>query len=141
MIPIKILTGEDFGQYGTIIGYDEADSHPFQVVLSEPEAIGWRIAVKQTVDRELAELGRHPDSRESFEPMQGVTLLCVAPPENPEAVAVFMLDRSVCLFKNVWHNTVTLSAASLIKVTENNRVGSENYLMKTKLVFGAILGR
>jgi ureidoglycolate hydrolase len=132
---------EDFKQYGELISFDEQQPEPFQVVLGEAKAVGWRIAIKKTTAKELVELGRHPDSRESFEPMQGITLLCVAPAENPEVVEVFLLDQPVCLFKNIWHNTICLSVCSYLKITENYNVGSDTYQMKQKLAIGVVSGR
>ena len=132
MIQIKALTEESFKQYGEIIRYNENKPELFQVILGEEKADGWRIAMKKTIAKELVNVGRHPDSRESFEPVQGVSLICVAPSDNPEALEVFLLDQPVCLYKNIWHNTISISDSSYIKITENYKVGSENYTLKQK---------
>lgn len=140
MTTIKTLTEQSFKQYGELISFNEQQPEAFQVILGEAAAAGWRIAIKKTVAKELVDLGRHPDSRESFEPLQGVTLLGVAPAGNPEAVEVFLLDQPVCLFKNIWHNTICLSACSYLKITENYNVASETYQMKQQLTIGVVSG-
>lgn len=133
MRSIKLLSDPTFGQYGEIISYNEGNPAGFQIILSEPLATGWRIAVKKTTDRKLIELGRHPDSRESFEPVEGITLIAVALPETPEAVDIFLLDQPVCLYKNIWHNTFCLSEKSYLKITENNQVSSEIHVLRQNL--------
>lgn len=124
------ITSESFSQYGYIIEYDEKKQGSFQIVLREEGMVGWRIAVSRITARNVSKLGRHPNSMESFEPVEGVTLLCAAPAESPEDFEVFLLDKPVCLHKNIWHAVFCLSEYSIVKITENLEVESEAYNLK-----------
>lgn len=64
---------------------------------------------------------------ESFSPVSGVSIIIVAKPDTPEDYDLFLLDKSVCLEKNIWHTTIALSEYALMEVTENYDVGMENY--------------
>ncbi len=125
--PIQQIKQDTFKPYGYIIEHDSGKPGGFQVVLNESGKVGWRIAVSKITKNKVLGMGKHPDSMESFEPVAGVTILLVALPENPENFEVFLLDRPVCLFKNIWHATLTLSESSLVKITENLEVSSDNY--------------
>jgi ureidoglycolate hydrolase len=124
--PLRTITRESFEPYGTIIERDSAGPTGFQVILSETEAVGWRIAVNEITNRTVEKFARHPGSRESFEPLAGVALLYLAV-DDPEQAEVFLLDRPVCLHKNVWHATSCLSESATVKITENLRVDSEEH--------------
>jgi len=130
---IKNITSQTFGRYGFIIEHDGAGEENFQVVLSEQGAVGWRIAVNRIENKTVGKLARHPSSMESFEPVAGVTLLCVAEPDSPQDCEVFLLDRPVCLRKNTWHATMCLSAYSIVKICENAEVGSEDHELERDL--------
>ncbi len=56
-----------------------------------------------------------------------MTLLCVSLPETPEEYDIFLLDKPVCILKNIWHATMTLSEYSLVKIYENSEVDAEEY--------------
>ncbi|HYH04194.1 MAG TPA: ureidoglycolate lyase [Bacillota bacterium] len=133
MLQIQTLSPERFRPYGELICFNEQNMDQFQVVLTEEILTGWRIAVKKVTEREIIFLGKHPDSRESFEPLSGIALICVAPQESPEDMEVFLLDRPVCLHKNVWHTLISLSEVATVKITENNVVSSDGYKMKEKM--------
>jgi ureidoglycolate hydrolase len=122
--PIRHITAESFAKYGHVIEHDGRPGEGFQVVLSEWEGVGWRIAVNRITDTAAAKLARHPNSMESFEPVEGVTLLIVAATDAPQDIEVFLLDRPVCLFKDIWHATICLSEHSVVKITENLEVDS-----------------
>lgn len=122
---IKNISKETFSKYGYVIEHDNNKEDNFQVILNEFEKVGWRIASSKIVAKSFNRIARHPNTMESFEPVSGVTLLVVAPPENAEDFEVFLLDRPVCLYKNVWHATICLSEYSLIKICENAEVSSE----------------
>lgn len=127
MISIKNLSKDTFQPYGYILEQEDSLSQNFQIILTEPAAVGWRIAVSKITRHDIDKINRHPNSMESFEPISGVTLLCVAPPDAPEQYEVFLLDKPVCLLKNIWHATLTLSENSLVKICENYEVASEGY--------------
>ena len=124
--PIRNLTRESFARYGILIEHDPAGSPGFQIVLAEEEAVGWRLAVNHVTDRTSGKVARHPNSMESFEPVWGVTLLIVAD-ENPEQYEVFLLDKPVCLKRNIWHAVICLSESSMVKIAENLEVDSEDH--------------
>lgn len=124
---IKHLSTDTFQPYGYIIAHDETLPQNFQIVLTENATVGWRLAVSKITRQSFTKISRHPNSMESFEPISGVTLLCVAPPDTPEQYEIFLLDQPVCLHKNIWHASLTLSTYSLVKICENNEVDSEEY--------------
>lgn len=127
MNEIKCITGEAFAPYGRVLEFSENPADPrFQVVATESGA-GWRLAVFRVKERECDQLECHPLSMESFEPMQGTGLLIVAPCNLPMQHEVFLLDRPVCLDKGVWHQMITLSQETIVKITENLEVASEFY--------------
>lgn len=125
--PIKNINRDTFKPYGIVIEQNSENPKGFQVILNETGKVGWRIAVSKLTKNMVLEMGKHPDSMESFEPVSGVVVLLVALPDTPEDFEAFLLDRPVCLFKNIWHATLTLSECALVKITENLEVNSENY--------------
>ncbi len=124
---IKHISQDTFQPYGYIIEHDETLPQGFQIIVTENAAVGWRLAVSKITRQRFTKISRHPNSMESFEPISGVTLLCVAPPDTPEQYEVFLLDKPVCLYKNIWHASLTLSEYSLVKICENRDVDSEEY--------------
>lgn len=135
---IKNITSEGFRKYGYVIAHDSNDSRSFQVVLTECAQVGWRIAVSRITDKTISVLGRHPNSMESFEPVTGTTIICVAEPEKPEDYEVFLLDKPVCLFKNTWHAVLCLSEYSCVKITENADVNSETHKLGKSIKLMAV---
>jgi len=128
MKKIQNINQDTFKPYGYLIEYDPGKSGTFQVVLNETEKVGWRIAVSKVMGNKVQMLGKHPNSMESFEPISGTTIFLVAQPETPENFEAFLLERSVCLYPNIWHATLSLSEYSLIKITENAaEVTTEKY--------------
>lgn len=126
--PIKNITPAEFKTYGYVIEHDYKKDN-FQVVLTESDELGWRIAVSKITSKSVSRFGRHPNSMESFEPMEGTTCICVAGVETPEDYEIFLLDKPVCLFKNVWHAVFCLSEFSYIKITENAVVDSKEHIL------------
>lgn len=114
-----------FAPYGTVLELTaEAENPVFQIPVEVSDA-PWRIALLKILPRTLERLERHPDSRESFEPLSGWAVLFVADKPEPSSLRAFLLDRPVCLYPGVWHGVVTLTPESLCKITENLRVGME----------------
>ena len=77
--------------------------------------------------KEIKEVENHPTSKESFEPLKGITVLLVAEHENPENYRVFVLDKPVVLKKGIWHQVMALTPEAQVKITENLEVPSEFY--------------
>lgn len=94
----------------------------FKIVLTEPNAKGWRIAHLLLRDKAAGYLERHIDSFESFEPIKGKALLYVSNRKDVKSVRRFYLNKPVILKKGVWHNVVTLTKEAEIKITENAQV-------------------
>jgi ureidoglycolate hydrolase len=139
-LPLKNITSQDFAPYGEVIEPDQQSSAPFQIIIKEPEASGWQIAISKCTPQPISQLGLHPNTRESFEPMSGTVVIILAIKETPTKLEAFLLDKPVCLYKNIWHATTALSELSYIKITENCEVLSENYELEMPLAIGMWAG-
>lgn len=126
MKEIERITEESFKPYGTLIEFPADETGDFYIAETEEEQ-PWRIAVFRYRNRSIQTIERHPLSKESFEPLKGTTLLLTAEPSTPEDYHVFLLDRPVCLNKNVWHQVMALSQEAQVKITENLQVESVFY--------------
>lgn len=132
---IKTIIPERFEKYGYVIQYKPGTDTDFQVILKEESRVGWRIAVSRIKAKKITNLARHPDSMECFEPLTGITLLCVALADSPVDYDVFLLDRQVCIKENIWHAMVCLSEYSMVKIFENAEVSSEEYKLVEPIKF------
>lgn len=121
---IEIITEETFAPYGSVIKFPEEDKSNFYIVASDNEK-PWRLAVFRYNNSEIKTIECHPTSMESFEPLKGTTLLLVAKHETPDDFHVFLLDKPIILNKGVWHQTLSLTEYSEVKITENLDVYSE----------------
>jgi len=124
---IKKINSGNFKRYGWIIGMREKERKSrrrslFRIILTEPAESGWRIAYLLLKDKTASYLESHPGSFESFEPISGETLLYVCDTKRVNKIECFCLDKPVILKKGIWHNVVTLSGESEIKITENAQV-------------------
>lgn len=137
MQEIKNISKETFQKYGYILEHNP-EGNNFQVIVNEGEPVGWRLAVMRVTARIVAKLGRHPDSMESFEPLRGVVALVLAPAEVPENYEIFLLDKPVCLHRNIWHATLALSMDAEVKITENLKVGAEEYQLARPVRIAAV---
>ncbi len=126
MIAIHSITKDNFGEYGTVVEFPEACREPFYIVDRE-EQNPWRLAVFRYTNKEISRLENHPTSKESFEPLLGITVLVVAAHETPEQYRGFILDKPVCLKKGIWHQVLSLTPEAQVKITENMEVNSEFY--------------
>lgn len=122
---INKIKKENFNKYGWVIEYpgkiDKSKSQ-FEIILTEKKKTGWRIAYLIERKDYIDMLEQHPDSFESFEPVSGKTLIFLSNKKNLKTVECFYLDKPVILGKGVWHNVLTLSKESQIKITENAKV-------------------
>ena len=126
MKEVKPISRESFEKYGYVIGFPEECSDIYYVVTSE-EKEPWRIAVFRFSDREIRRLECHPASMESFEPIKGIAVLAVAEHDHPEEYEVFILERPVCLKKGIWHQVLSLTGETQVKITENDAISSVFY--------------
>lgn len=123
---INWINRENFKKYGAVLEMTGNAVNGFEVFASERN-YGWRIALYEYDGRSASRLENHPTSKESFEPVSGMSLIIVAEKGTPEKLEVFVLDKPICLFAGIWHQVVTLSQRSMVKITENIEVDSEFY--------------
>ena len=114
MTRLESITAENFKAYGTVLEFPENYGDTFYIVDTETDQ-PWRV------------VENHPTSKESFEPLKGITVLLVAEHENPEDYRAFVLDKPVCLKKGIWHQVLALTPEAQVKITENLEVPSEFY--------------
>lgn len=123
---IKSINQKDFEKYGKVIEFPKDFNEAFYVVESESQH-PWRIAVFRYKNKSVRVLENHPESKESFEPVKGITFLIVAENSSPQEYETFILDKPVCLNKGVWHQVLSLTDEAEVKITENLEVRSEFY--------------
>lgn len=125
-LPLQPITPERFAKFGDVLDWqNDFGEEGFHIITRAEDPIGWRLAVLLVKHDHITRLERHPTSKESFEPVSGVAVLCLAPPEDPTAVEAFLLDKAIVLNKGVWHDVFALSDEALIKIAENLTVTGE----------------
>lgn len=117
-LPLQFITAEAFAPFGRVLEMLPDGDDRFQVVITE-EKEPWRLAVFRYRNHEIDMLESHPTTLESFEPLSGITVLLVAEPEHPDQPSAFLLDKPVCLYKRVWHQTLALTPEAQVKIAEN----------------------
>ncbi len=115
---IQNLTQASFGRYGTLLCFTEKMFDGWEIRVTG-KSDGWRIALLEFDRKSTHTLEYHPESKESFEPMSGVSLLIAADNQTPADYEVFLLDQPVCLNEGVWHQVISLSEKTMVKITEN----------------------
>jgi ureidoglycolate hydrolase len=134
MIAIEFITPERFAPFGMVM------HHKSGPVGYEPlvtvQSTGWIWAIYTVDQRQATELECHPNTPESFEPLAGVGVLLVAPPDDPTLVRAFLLDQPVLLHPGVWHTLVALSERCTTKIVENSVVDTEFYRFPKSLSLG-----
>lgn len=133
---LRSIEKDTFAPYGIVLDFScPADAERFEVILEEP-ASPWRLGMYRVRERECSQLECHPLSFETFEPVQGAGVLLVAPHDQPEQMEAFLLDRPVCLAKGVWHQMVTITPETIVKITENLKVESEFHALNRLVGIG-----
>ncbi len=118
------LTDETFAPYGRIL---EAKADRFQVVASDAEAKGWQVGLNRAVDREHPSVHRHLNTDEIFAPSAGHAVLVLAPPDRPDEVEAFDLDRPLLVRAGVWHTTLVPGDPALVLLAETLDPVSEDH--------------
>ena len=122
----KKLHAKNFKKYGLIIEWEgpenKKENNQFRIVLRQPKVKGWRIAYLIVREKLVKFLEKHPLSYESFEPVKGKAVLYVSNKKIPEQIEAFILDKPVILFNGIWHNVLSLTKETHIKITENDKV-------------------
>ena len=123
-LPLKTLNPKDFEKYGTIIDLRPGSIDGWDILIKVPEG-GWRIAVLEYTRKTAKRLECHSNSKETFEPMEGVSVMLCAEAQSPDKMEAFLLDKPVCLNEGVWHEVFCLSERAKVKITENFDVPCE----------------
>ena len=122
----KKLTASNFRKFGYIIQWEgpenKQESNQFRIVLNDYKAKGWRIAYLIVRKKQTNFLERHPYSYESFEPIKGKAILFVCTHKNMGPIEAFILDKPIILHKGIWHNVLSTTKETHIKITENSEV-------------------
>jgi ureidoglycolate hydrolase len=146
-IPLRALTAEAWAPFGTIIEIASPDAerarageNEFKVVDQSQNGDGWRLAVQIVRARALRQIGHHPNTKESFEPVAGVAAICVAPLDRPDDLSAFVLDRPVVVNASVWHGLIALSSEAVVKIAENREVTGVNRPLARALALGLLPG-
>ena len=129
MKTLQYVQRETFLPYGEVLEFPAGIEETFCIITTE-EKEPWRLAVFRYTNKEIQRMECHPTSRESFEPLHGLTVLVVATHENPEEYEAFILDKPVCLKKGIWHQVLALTEEAQVKIVENLEVQSEFYDME-----------
>lgn len=122
----KKLTALKFKKYGQIIQWEgpenKKEKNQFRIVIREPKIKGWRIAYLIVREKHVKFLEKHPFSYESFEPIKGKAILYVSSGKTPQTIEAFVLDKPIILLKGIWHNVLSCTKETHIKIMENNEV-------------------
>ena len=132
MKALQYVQRETFLPYGEVLEFPAGIEETFCIITTE-EKEPWRLAVFRYTNKEIQRMECHPTSRESFEPLHGLTVLVVATHENPEEYEAFILDKPVCLKKGIWHQVLALTEEAQVKIVENLEVKSEFYDLEKEI--------
>jgi hypothetical protein len=123
-ISIEPINRENFLRFGETLEMYRPDPGKAQRgedelrTLSRTPSEGWRVGVHCVRARWTDCLYTY-DSRRLLSPQRGAALVCVALPERPANVQLFVLDAPLVLNAGIPHCLLTLSAESWIQVGEN----------------------
>lgn len=132
MRKVQSVRKEAFQKYGEVLEFPKDCDQNFRIVVAE-ETQPWRLAVFRYKNKTIKTLECHPSSFESFEPLEGVTVLVVAEPDTPEQYEAFFLDKPVCLKKGVWHQVLSITDEAQVKITENLEVASQFFELEKEI--------
>jgi ureidoglycolate hydrolase len=126
LVAIESVTKERFAKFGEVLEFPEDCKEQFYIV-DRDDNNPWRLAVFRYTNKEISRMENHPTSKESFEPLSGITILIVAENDKPEQFKAFILNKPVCLKKGICHQVLSLTPEAQVKITENTEVNSEFY--------------
>lgn len=133
MCMLQSIHRENFEKYGKVLEFTETCAEPFEIIITE-EKEPWRLAVYRYTDKTVKRMECHPYSLESFEPLNGLTVLVVAEHDKPEQYEAFILDKPVCLYKGIWHQVLSLTDEAQVKIAENLEVTSMFFDFEKEIV-------
>lgn len=147
MVPLQALTAEAFAPFGKLLEIADPDPelarggrNEFKVVDESSNEDGWRLAVQIVRGRALEQIGHHPHSKETFEPVSGVCAIVVAPNGVPGNLAAFVLDRPVVVNAGIWHGLIAISREAIVKIAENREMTGVNQRLERQLRVGLLPG-
>ena len=132
MCRLQSVHKENFAKYGRALEFSADCRESFEIVITE-EREPWRLAVFRYRNKSVKRLECHPTSLESFEPLNGMTVLIVAEHERPAEYEAFLLDKPVCLYKGIWHQVLSVTDEAQVKIAENLEVNSEFYDLEREI--------
>jgi len=142
-VPIEFIDRENFLRYGETVEVVRPDPGRAQRgedeyrTLARINSNGWKIAMHCVRARWTDSLYVY-DGRRLLTPQVGTLLLCVAPPDRPQNVQVFVLDRPIALNVGIPHALLTLSAECWVQVCEDFETRSESQKLRKALVPAAV---
>ena len=128
-VKLESVSAQAFAPFGSVIEFPEDFEDIFYIVETDTEN-PWRVAVFRYTNKEIRTIECHPTSKETFEPLHGVTVLLVSEHDTPDDYRAFLLDKPICLKKGVWHQTLSLTDEAVVKITENLEVESVFHELK-----------
>lgn len=125
----KSPTQQNFRCYGKLIDYPNKTSkgtkrNLWRIVHTSDAKTGWRVAYLILRDKTIGQMGCHPASDETFEPIKGRAVLFVSTKKDLSAIEAFVLDKPLIVYKGIWHNLISLTPETEIKITENAKMTS-----------------
>jgi len=136
-LEVKVLTPKNFKKYGRILIPTSEESKGKEnqpvnyLVLEKAVSKGWVMAYYSLSKRFTDIMENHPNTKETFEPISGVSILTVACGQTPESPEAFLLDKPVVLNEDVWHDVLALSENATMRINENTEVQA----VRQKLTF------
>ena len=136
---ISSITREKFRPFGRVIEYPNKNQkgkkrNLWKIVLTDPDARGWRIAYLIVRDKKLRRLERHVKTFESFESVRGRAILLVSQRPDVRGIRAFYLTKPVILRKGIWHAVLSLTRETEIKITENAKVTCQYWALPRSIV-------
>lgn len=122
------ITAHTFRPYGRVIEYPKKEAkgmvrNLWRIVHTDAGSNGgWRVAYLVLRDKSIGRLECHPNTDETFEPVNGKALLFVSRTKDLQNIVCFKLDKPIVLFKGIWHGLISITPESEIKITEGARV-------------------
>ena len=132
MCRLQSVHKENFAKYGRALEFSADCRESFEIVITE-EREPLRLAVFRYRNKSVKRLECHPTSLESFEPLNGMTVLIVAEHDRPAEYEAFLLDKPVCLYKGIWHQVLSVTDEAQVKIAENLEVNSEFYDLEREI--------
>ncbi len=143
-IKVIELKQELFKPYGRILEpqengvpeVSEKDNFDFYVPFKESSR-GWQIGYLISVNKNITQLERHPNTAEVFSPISGYALLAVTEnPSDPDSDTIlgFRLEKPIVFNRGVWHGVISLSEKSEILIVESPDVIDEFFKLQNSII-------